>query len=179
MRGHLQADEDELLALTDSTLAKLRAFFAVIFLALIFIGAMMLGISFRFTRQSKTLADNLQAFGKKDLDVRMEDSTISEIHEISVIFNEMAERIQYLIEQVYEKKLLAARSQTKYLQAQINPHFQFNILAMFSIRARLAGDVVPTNAREANNPKSRNRSELVNINPRNAPMVVKLPTVSG
>ena len=25
MRGHLQADEDELLALTDSTLAKLRA----------------------------------------------------------------------------------------------------------------------------------------------------------
>lgn len=39
--------------------------------------------------------------------------------------------------------------------------------------------VVPTNAREANNPKSRNRSELVNINPRNAPIVVKLPTVSG
>lgn len=115
-------------------------FFAVIFLALIFIGAMMLGISFRFTRPLKTLADNLQAFGKKDLDVRMEDSSISEIHEISVIFNEMAERIQYLIEQVYEKKLLAARSQTKYLQAQINPHFQFNILAMFSIRARLAGD---------------------------------------
>ena len=77
---------------------------------------------------------------KKDLDVRMEDSSISEIHEISVIFNEMAERIQYLIEQVYEKKLLAARSQTKYLQAQINPHFQFNILAMFSIRAKLDGD---------------------------------------
>ena len=101
---------------------------------------MMLGISFRFTRPLKTLADNLQAFGKKDLDVRMEDSSISEIHEISVIFNEMAERIQYLIEQVYEKQLLAARSQTKYLQAQINPHFQFNILAMFSIRARLAGD---------------------------------------
>ena len=70
----------------------------------------------------------------------MEDSSISEIHEISVIFNEMAERIQYLIEQVYEKQLLASRSQTKYLQAQINPHFQFNILAMFSIRARLAGD---------------------------------------
>ena len=45
-----------------------------------------------------------------------------------------------LLKQVYEKKLLAARSQTKYLQAQINPHFQFNILAMFSIRARLAGD---------------------------------------
>ena len=115
-------------------------FFAVVFLALIFIGAMMLGISFRFTRPLKTLADNLEAFGKKDLDVRMEDSSISEIHEISVIFNEMAERIQYLIEQVYEKQLLASRSQTKYLQAQINPHFQFNILAMFSIRARLAGD---------------------------------------
>ena len=79
-------------------------FFAVIFLALIFIGAMMLGISFRFTTV-KTLADNLQAFGKK-VDVRMEDSSISEIHEISVIFNEMAERIQYLIEQVMKKSFL-------------------------------------------------------------------------
>lgn len=115
-------------------------FLAVIFLALIFIAIVMLGISYRFTRPLKTLGDNLKAFGKKDLDVRMEDSSISEIHEISVIFNEMAERIQYLIEQVYEKQLLAARSQTKYLQAQINPHFQFNILAMFSIRAKLNGD---------------------------------------
>ncbi len=118
----------------------MATFFAVVFLALIFIGAAMFGISLRFTRPLKTLADNLKAFGKKDLDVRMEDSSISEIHEISLIFNEMAERIQYLIEQVYEKQLLAARSQTKYLQAQINPHFQFNILSMFSIRAKLAGN---------------------------------------
>lgn len=115
-------------------------FLVVIFLALVFIAIVMLGISYRFTRPLKTLGDNLKAFGKKDLNVRMEDSSISEIHEISVIFNEMAERIQYLIEQVYEKQLLAARSQTKYLQAQINPHFQFNILAMFSIRAKLDGD---------------------------------------
>ena len=119
----------------------MATFFAVVFLALIFIGAAMFGISLRFTRPLKTLADNLKAFGKKDLDVRMEDSSISEIHEISLIFNEMAERIQYLIvTEVYEKQLLAARSQTKYLQAQINPHFQFNILSMFSIRAKLAGN---------------------------------------
>ena len=54
--------------------------------------------------------------------------------------NEMADRIDHLITEVYEKELLATRAQVKYLQAQINPHFQFNILAMLSIKAKLAGN---------------------------------------
>ena len=49
------------------------------------------------------------------------------------------ERIQYLITQVYEKELLASQSQVRYLQSQMNPHFQFNILAMLGLRAKLAG----------------------------------------
>ncbi len=69
----------------------------------------------------------------------MGDFSVQEFHDISVTFNEMAERIKYLITQVYEKQLLATRSQVKYLQSQINPHFQFNILAMLSLKAKLAG----------------------------------------
>ena len=48
--------------------------------------------------------------------------------------------IEYLITQVYEKEIVAARSQVKYLQSQINPHFQFNILAMLSLKAKMAGN---------------------------------------
>ena len=56
------------------------------------------------------------------------------------VFNEMADRIEYLITEVYEKQLLATKSQVKYLQSQLNPHFQFNILAMLSLKAKMSGN---------------------------------------
>lgn len=83
---------------------------------------------------------NIRAFGRKELNVRMEDSSIQEFHDIGQVFNEMADRIEYLITEVYEKQLLATQSQVKYLQSQLNPHFQFNILAMLSLKAKMAGN---------------------------------------
>lgn len=52
----------------------------------------------------------------------------------------LAGRIINLIKAVYEKDLLAARTEVKYLQSQLNPHFQYNILAMLSIKAKATGD---------------------------------------
>ena len=99
-----------------------------------------LAFSYRFTRPLNRLAENIRAFGQEDFDVRMEDYPIQEFHDIGVVFNEMAEKLQYLITQVYERQLLATKAQVKYLQSQINPHFQSNILSMLSIRAKSAGD---------------------------------------
>ena len=96
-------------------------------------------ISYRFTKPVTRMIQSIQAFGKPDLNVRMEDSSILEFHDMGIVFNEMADRIEYLITQVYEKEIVAARSQVKYLQSQINPHFQFNILAMLSLKANMAG----------------------------------------
>lgn len=101
---------------------------------------MAFGISYRFTKPVTRMIESIRAFGKQDFDARMEDSSIQEFHDIGMVFNEMADRIRYLIKQVYEKQLLAAQAQMKYLQAQINPHFQFNILAMLSLRAKMAGN---------------------------------------
>lgn len=97
-------------------------------------------ISYRFTKPVTRMIQSIQAFGKPDLNVRMEDSSILEFHDMGIVFNEMADRIEYLITQVYEKEVVAARSQVKYLQSQINPHFQFNILAMLSLKAKMAGN---------------------------------------
>ena len=97
-------------------------------------------ISYRFTKPVTRMIQSIQAFGKPDLNVRMEDSSILEFHDMGIVFNEMADRIDYLITQVYEKEIVAARSQVKYLQSQINPHFQFNILAMLSLKAKMAGN---------------------------------------
>lgn len=97
-------------------------------------------ISYRFTKPVTRMIQSIQAFGKPDLNARMEDSSIQEFHDMGIVFNEMADRIEYLITQVYEKDIVAARSQVKYLQSQINPHFQFNILAMLSLKAKMAGN---------------------------------------
>ena len=97
-------------------------------------------ISYRFTKPVTRMIQSIQAFGKPDLNARMEDSSIQEFHDMGIVFNEMADSIEYLITQVYEKEIVAARSQVKYLQSQINPHFQFNILAMLSLKAKMAGN---------------------------------------
>ena len=39
----------------------------------------------------------------------MDDFSIEEFHEISMVFNEMTERIQYLITQVYKRVCLLVR----------------------------------------------------------------------
>ena len=96
--------------------------------------------SYRFTKPVTRMIQSIQAFGKPKLDVRMEDSSIQEFHDMGIVFNQMADRIEYLITQVYEKEILAVRAQVKYLQYQINPDFQFNILAMLSLKAKMAGN---------------------------------------
>lgn len=45
-----------------------------------------------------------------------------------------------LTRQVYQKELLAVKTEVKYLQSQLNPHFQYNVLAMLSIKAKQSGD---------------------------------------
>jgi sensor histidine kinase YesM len=82
----------------------------------------------------------ISTFGRENLSARMQDFPIDEFHQISVAFNKMATRIDHLITQVYEKQILATRSQVKFLQAQINPHFQFNVLSMLSLTAKKAGN---------------------------------------
>nr|WP_315049418.1 histidine kinase [uncultured Lachnoanaerobaculum sp.] len=109
-----------------------------IVLALTFIVAYE--VSYRFTKPVTKMISSIQAFGKQELNARIEDSSIQEFHDIGTVFNEMADRIEYLITEVYEKQLIATQSKVKYLQSQINPHFQFNILAMLSLKAKMAGN---------------------------------------
>lgn len=115
-------------------------FLAGLVIVLFFTFCVSYGLSYRFSKPVTRMISNIRAFGKQKLDVRMEDSTIQEFHDIGQVFNEMADRIEYLITEVYEKQLLVTKSQVKYLQSQLNPHFQFNILAMLSLKAKMSGN---------------------------------------
>lgn len=58
-------------------------------------------------------------------------------------FNEMADQIQQLIENVLEQKLHAREAELKQLQSQINPHFLYNSLAYIISMTKLSrGDAV-------------------------------------
>lgn len=118
----------------------LLVFLAAFLLVLTLVSMVAFGIGYRFTRPLKEMAEGIHSFGQENFDARMNDFSIQEFHDISVVFNEMAERIKYLVMQVYEKELLATRAQVKFLQSQINPHFQFNILAMLSVKAKMTGN---------------------------------------
>lgn len=111
------------------------------------VAASMLLVAFGSASVSRALvmpvveiARGMQAFGKGDRAMRMRGYDIVEFNDISAAFNKMADRIIYLIEQVYEKQALAAESQVKFLQAQLNPHFMFNTLAMLALKAKAAGN---------------------------------------
>ena len=98
------------------------------------------GASSRFLKPVTKMMKTIRDFGQQNFAVRVADSEIQEFQDIGNVFNEMADNIEHLITDVYEKQLLVTQSQVKYLQAQINPHFQFNILSMLSLKAKMAGN---------------------------------------
>lgn len=61
-----------------------------------------------------------------DLSERIHHNMNDEFSFIYEEFNDMEERIQHLIEEVYVRENLAQQAKIKQLQAQINPHFLYN-----------------------------------------------------
>ncbi len=131
------AGRENIFALLEPTVLILGLVFILVLALTVFVA---FSTSYRFTKPVSGLSESIKAFGDQNFDVRMGDSSIQEFHDIGVVFNEMADHMKYLITQVYEKEILAARLQVKYLQAQINPHFQFNVLAMLGLKAKMAGN---------------------------------------
>ncbi len=60
----------------------------------------------------------------------------NEVGQLAQHFNEMQSEIQNLIENVYQQKLLQKEAEFHMLQAQINPHFIYNVLDSISWTAR-------------------------------------------
>ncbi|WP_248930034.1 sensor histidine kinase [Paenibacillus hamazuiensis] len=76
----------------------------------------------------QSLIGGLKRFQNGDFSVRLKSWFHNEFDFVVVRFNEMAEQIQHLIENVYEEKNRSRLATLKQLQAQINPHFLYNCL---------------------------------------------------
>ena len=112
-----------------------------IFISLIIgIILVILYISDKLVSPLSTIVLKMKQVGKGEFRTKLDTYEILELDEISVSFNEMTDKISHLIKEVYEAGLLIKEARIKYLQAQINPHFMFNVLSMIAIRLKLNKD---------------------------------------
>ena len=72
-----------------------------------------------------------------DYSVRVKSVQNNDFNMMITTFNEMAEQIETLIEEVYKEKIRYQDAHVKQLQSQINPHFLYNSLFILKSMAKL------------------------------------------
>ncbi|MBD2866494.1 sensor histidine kinase [Paenibacillus oceani] len=74
------------------------------------------------------LAYGIKQIRLGNLNARLSANRPDEFGFLNRSFNEMAEEQQHLIENIYKQQLYTAKTDLKFLQSQINPHFLYNTL---------------------------------------------------
>lgn len=75
-----------------------------------------------------------------NLSVRMSETPYRETEHLTTAFNNMANHLESLFDEVYQQGLLLREAEFKLLESQIRPHFIFNILELINIRCLESGE---------------------------------------
>lgn len=101
--------------------------------------AIIVVISRKYLNSIQEIANGIRAFGKGQMDVKIEYPEKDELFTIAHQFNEMAGRINHLVKTLEKQKndiRIAVeqkrKSEIKALEAQINPHFLYNTLDLIN-----------------------------------------------
>lgn len=87
----------------------------------------------------KNTADTMARIAAGDLTVRMEPQHFRETEQIADAFNNMADHLEALYQDAYDKGVRLRATEYQLLEAQINPHFIFNVLETVNMRCLAAG----------------------------------------
>ncbi len=85
-------------------------------------------VSYSLARPLAALHISMEKFKKGDFEQQVEVINDDEIGQLSVAFNQMAKETKELVEKNYIMQLREKESELDALQAQINPHFLYNVL---------------------------------------------------
>lgn len=119
-----------LTATQKSLIRSLVIILAAMSLALV---ALVFWLSRWITKPVEEMRDSIVRIKNGETNLRVQPVGWSEELEVlGTEFNEMLDRIQTMVKEEYQHKLLVERTEYKMLQAQINPHFLYNTLDTMS-----------------------------------------------
>lgn len=96
------------------------------FISLLMVGGFSYWIYRLIHKPLKRLVLSFRKVEKGDMGIRVVHRNHDEFQYLYGQFNQMLERIQELIHEVYEQRIRSQTSELKQLQSQINPHFFYN-----------------------------------------------------
>ena len=128
-------------AQTQRAAARSTTLYVLILLALAFLVlAICAAIVYKVTTPFNDLVRSIGRIEQGDLQAKLPQYKDMEFQELSHVFNSMTTKIDHLVNDVYQKQLLVTEAELKSLQAQMNPHFMFNVLNTISIQAQMDGN---------------------------------------
>jgi sensor histidine kinase YesM len=119
-----------LLEQSQRALARNLLVIALLVIGVAIVSAALVALS--LTRPLMRMSKSLKRIRDGETGLRLEALKSDEIGELGTAVNEMLDRIQGLIAEEYDAKLLLKQAEYKALQAQVNPHFLYNSLDTMS-----------------------------------------------
>jgi two-component system sensor histidine kinase YesM len=92
-------------------------------------------LSRKATQSIDTLCENLKLIQNENLDIDIHSESTDEIGYITNFVGDTITKLKDTMNTLNEKKIFEQKSKIKILQAQINPHFLYNILSTISWQA--------------------------------------------
>lgn len=139
-------------SLSQKVLSHLSQIFTVCAISIIFALISAYYISRTITRPIYSLNKTIKKVTAGNLDIRHYDITRDEIGTLAQAFNLLLDRIQELMKNVSDQQKNKRKLQLQLIQAQVKPHFLYNVLEMISsfIRDHLDTYALDAIARLAN-----------------------------
>ena len=105
-----------------------RVVYVTPLVAVIFLVFFLLYLQRSVASPVKKLIRGMQKLQSGDLTARLKPSHLTEFNIINDAFNDMANQVEYLKNDIYEEQIRVQKAEIKELQAQIYPHFFANCL---------------------------------------------------